>query len=294
MLVAETTSDMTIEEEEEEHLTLEQVKAAEAAEIEEMTAGLAGDGESVLAPKTSSKKTAKKLKFGSSMWDGEGEGKEEARWLRRELLFAQVEDTCAMTAPWMLGWCQETPLDLQESNPVRAQPSRKVAADKATMDKPAKKPALIQVIGEEDDDPMLGYAPPSPHSSRSASPTQEYLDEIKEDPTLHTGMKDPVKKPVYIQQLVDLLRERDKPEKVERGLADGEKLIRAKRGFGTELGTWQVHSIQVADPLAEENAEMLATMAVALSESFELPEFEERREGLLIALVACAPKKAAP
>lgn len=35
-------------------------------------------------------------------------------------------------------------------------------------------------------------------------------------------------------------------------------------------------------------------MAVALTESFGLDGFEEKREGLLIALVACAPRKAAP
>lgn len=244
MLVAEIVSELTIEEVEETALSAEELRAAEAAEIEAMTAGLEGDAPAMKPP---AKKTAKRLRFGEAMWIGSGEGKDEARRLRAELELAKAEEACQVDEDWDFGW---TPVGVQGESPppqpqstLPPQPLRQASRSKARPEPAKKKPALIQVIGDDDDDPMLGYAPPSPHSSRSASPTQEYLNEIKEDPTLHTGMRDPVRKPVYIQQLVDLLRERDKPEKVERALADGERLVRAKRGFGTELGEFPIRPL---------------------------------------------------
>ena len=87
-------------------------------------------------------------------------------------------------------------------------------------------------------DPLEGYTNQSPSSSRSPSPTPSYLEEVAADPSLalDSTQKKKIARPVYIQQLVSLLKERDKPDHLEMGLKWGESLIRAKRSFGRELG----------------------------------------------------------
>ncbi len=91
---------------------------------------------------------------------------------------------------------------------------------------------------EQEQDPLTGYDLPSPSSSRSASPTPSYLEEVAADPTLALDgtQKKKVTRPVYVGQLVELLKERDKPDHLEMGLKWGEGLVRAKRNFGVELG----------------------------------------------------------
>lgn len=44
----------------------------------------------------------------------------------------------------------------------------------------------------------------------------------------------------------------------------------------------------------EENAVGLATMLVALNDPFNLDDFDDKRQGMLNALVACAPRQVAP
>ncbi len=87
-------------------------------------------------------------------------------------------------------------------------------------------------------DPLEGYANASPTSSRSPSPTPSYLEEVAADPSLalDSTQKKKITRPVYIQQLVALLKEREKPDHLEMGLKWGEGLVRAKRSFGRELG----------------------------------------------------------
>lgn len=46
--------------------------------------------------------------------------------------------------------------------------------------------------------------------------------------------------------------------------------------------------------VAEENTVNLVYGFLALHDNFDLPGFDEKRQGALNALVACAPKKAAP
>lgn len=46
--------------------------------------------------------------------------------------------------------------------------------------------------------------------------------------------------------------------------------------------------------MGEEYAEHVANMAMALNSSFNIEGFEEKRQGLLNALVSCAPKQIAP
>ena len=43
-----------------------------------------------------------------------------------------------------------------------------------------------------------------------------------------------------------------------------------------------------------ENATNLALVTLALNDPFNLDDFDEKRQGLLNALVACAPKQVGP
>jgi telomere length regulation protein len=129
-------------------------------------------------------------------------------------------------------------------------------------------------------DPLEGYAS-SPSSSRSASPTREYLDEVAADPTLaiDATKKRKLKRPVYVRQLAELLRDRETPDSIELALQWGEGLVRAKRTFGTEVS---------------ENAVATTAAALALANPFNLDDFEVKRRGLLTALVACSPRNVPP
>ncbi|CAE6526066.1 unnamed protein product [Rhizoctonia solani] len=160
---------------------------------------------------------------------------------------------------------------------------------------------------DSDDDSLIGYADRSPTSSRAPSPTPSEL----EDPTLR---RRPIPRPVYLAELGALLVEgpknavevqpadgfglgpktrrgmgitggraggdgEDEKARVELALDVGAELIRKKRGYGSEL---------------EENAINLAYLFVGLQDNFDLDRFEERRQTVLVALVACCPTKAAP
>ncbi|CAE6471433.1 unnamed protein product [Rhizoctonia solani] len=160
---------------------------------------------------------------------------------------------------------------------------------------------------DSDDDSLIGYASPSPTSSRAPSPTPSELA----DPTLR---RRPIPRPVYLAELGALLVEapknavevepaegfglgpktrrgmgitggrgggdaEDEKARVELALEVGAELIRKKRGYGSEL---------------EENAINLAYLFMGLQDNFDLDRFEERRQAVLVALVACSPTKAAP
>ncbi|CUA73441.1 Cingulin [Canis lupus familiaris] [Rhizoctonia solani] len=160
---------------------------------------------------------------------------------------------------------------------------------------------------DSDDDSLIGYASPSPTSSRAPSPTPSEL----EDPTLR---RRPIPRPVYLAELGALLVEapknvvevqpaegfglgpktrrgmgitggrgggdaEDEKARVDLALEVGAELVRKKRGYGSEL---------------EENAINLAYLFMGLQDNFDLDRFEERRQAVLVALVACCPTKAAP
>ncbi|KAJ7172672.1 telomere length regulation protein-domain-containing protein [Mycena filopes] len=208
--------------------------------------------------------SGKKLDFED--WEGDDGGK---AWVRkvRELLkgrdaAANLDD--AETAPL----ADDT--DIQEiSTPgiLSAEKSR------ATSD-----PAY------DSDDSLSGYM--SQSSSRSNSPTPSELAEIEKDPTLGVGVKK-VPRPVYLAQLGALIRpaaglkvdETQLANEVEMGINCAEELIRKKKGYGTEL---------------EENAVNLVYGFVGLQNNYELEGFSAKRQGALNALVAGAPRTAAP
>ncbi|ORY33418.1 telomere length regulation protein-domain-containing protein [Naematelia encephala] len=282
MLVAEIVSELTIAED------INAMEYDPQEDIEELKAGLELDEDGQPKGKKPRMRRAKRLRF-TGMWEGQGEGKEEARWLRSAVSVRDQEASLAddLTGDnWLLGWDREAlrPRSVPESmkeQPPQAGPSkpRGRALSKVTL--PKERPKIVMLDDDQLADPLEGYASISPSSSRSPSPTPSYLEEVAADPSLALDATQNKKlaKPVYIPQLIELLKERDKPDHIEMGLKWGEQLVRAKRSFGTEL---------------VEYAPTLATMIIALNDSFNIEGFDGNRQNLLNALVACSPGNVAP
>jgi telomere length regulation protein len=240
MLVAETVSEMTIPDEPESSV------AGKDDEIEELKAGLEIDEET---GETRARKPrsggARRLRFGKEIWDGVGQGRDEARWLR-SIIGVRDGDAVLEDDPegkvWLLGW-DEVPKAARspESNTTPG-PSvqRGRTSSPKRPPKPKSQPKIVMLTDEQMDDPLEGYTNPSPSSSRSPSPTPSHLEEIASDPSLALdgAQKKKVTRPVYVGQLAALLKERESPEHLEMALKWGESLVRAKRNFGTELGEW--------------------------------------------------------
>jgi telomere length regulation protein len=248
MLVAEILSERTIMEvaSSNGHVQTEEEEMAELQAGFEAQEGSEGSGK---PPRTT--KGPKRLKFDKGMWDGEGEGKEECRWLRRcvgvnDLSVGVEEDPTGKG--WMLGWDQ-LELEEQYTAPPAPTPTRgrqhttKQAPTKSKTKPPKAKPKIVMLDEAQQADPLEGYLPESPTSSRSPSPTPSYLEEVAADPTLalDATQSKKVSRPVYVPQLIVLLKEREKPDHIEMGLKWGEGLVRAKRSFGTELCELHLH-----------------------------------------------------
>ena len=231
MLLAEVISERTIED---DSIDVDDPQD----EIEALQAGLT-DAE----PKKSKVKGGKRLKFDAIMWEGTGDGREEARWLRSSLDVrdndAALDDDASSTA-WLLGWDFPTmEIDPSGEKPpptILPRPSKR----EGRLKEAKKAPRIVMLDVEQSADTLEGYAPASASSSRSASPDQSFLEEVAADPSLaiDAAGKKKVKRPVYISQLVALLKERESPDHLEVALKWGESLIRAKRSFGGELGTY--------------------------------------------------------
>ncbi|KZT43712.1 hypothetical protein SISSUDRAFT_1013417 [Sistotremastrum suecicum HHB10207 ss-3] len=214
----------------------------------------------LLAAETVAEKTGKSLRFDG--WDGVGEGREWARDLRT-LLSSRDADIVATEDI-------ESPEECNQATP-------------SPVSKLSQLGASGSQVTYDSDDSLTGYG--SPPSSRSPSPTPEELDEIERDPTLRVGRKQKILKPVYVSQLIEMLRPKGKDgdhesvEKLDVGLSEAAELIRRKRNFGFELA---------------ENAAELSRILLGLQDDYELDNFEKRREAALTALVVCCPQVAGP
>ncbi|KAJ3495032.1 hypothetical protein NLJ89_g10692 [Agrocybe chaxingu] len=226
----------------------------------------------MLAAEDVARLCGKKLEFGG--WDGQDAISVWAREVR-ELMKARDVDAKLEVVQ------REKEEEVEE---VAASTVKKGLAENLEL---PTKATFVEKDGYDSDDSMAGYA--SPPSSRSASPTPSELAEIEKDPTLNVGVQK-VPRPVYLAQLGDLLRappkqgtrEPHEADKIEMALNCAEELVRKKSGYGTELG------------MEDENAVNLVYALLGLQDNYELEGFAEKRQGALTALVACAPRKAAP
>lgn len=165
----------------------------------------------------------KRLEFGG--WEGASEGLEWARCMRG----------------WTCDWIAEG-FHSRSDVEATADKGDEDTAPPLVTSPPSASPLAPTPAPDSDDDSLQGYD--SPVSSRSASPTPSELAEIEKDPTLRVGQPKPIARPVYLAQVVALLRaagggttdDEGVPEKMEVVLMYTEELVRRKKGFGMELG----------------------------------------------------------
>jgi telomere length regulation protein len=246
-------------------------------------------------------RAGKKLDFGD--WDGDDTGKPWARELRLLITARDVDADIEV----------EDEADDEEQSPLSTEAEsvglKEIFTEGAHQHSegvkvsPGPKPVVSTAnAGYDSDDSLTGYAS---SSSRSTSPTPSELEEIEHDPTLRVGIKK-IPRPVYLVQLGELVRStsglksnesEQEADKIEMALNCGEELVRKKQGYGVELGMLRCRCLIFMSFLmkhfADENAANLVYGFVGLQDNFELDGFEVKRQGILIALVACCPRIAA-
>ena len=236
--------------------------------------------------------TEKRLGF--SGWEGEGGMLNWARDIRRLMKARDVDADSNVL--------REEAGELMEKSGVKEANTLSGSTPNLSANSAPAKPGQ-NTDAYDSDDSLTGYASPS---SRSPSPSPEDLKEIEEDPTLNVGVKKPPR-PVYLAQLGELLRgqpgmQAQKPDepheadRVEVALNVAEELIRRKRVYGTELGMIVMTSIpnHCLTSMLDETAINLVYGFLGLQDKYELEGFAEKRQGIVNALVVCAPRKTAP
>ncbi|GAA5880743.1 hypothetical protein JCM16303_004335 [Sporobolomyces ruberrimus] len=249
------------------------------------------------------------LDFGSGIWDGDGFEKEKIRELRgilkevekgfqvegwKEVLrktYAQDTDTIRAIPPVGSGL---------KHNP---KPLKPTSVEEPTPGRP-KRP-LISIVGSDDEDDEEEELNAYPLPPRPSDATLEALS--SSDPSLYQSTystpsthpsqsrrRGKLRPPVYVFELTEYLRGKDpdggsngqkkeeadqEAERVEMALKEGEGLIRRKAGWGNEL---------------KENAVNLAIALMSLQDNYELDNFEQSRQRLLVALIAGCPVEVAP
>lgn len=252
----------------------------------------------MLVAEEAARLTGKKLEFGG--WEDEGVTLNWARDIRRLMKARDVD--AELDDSQEEGGAEGSAMKEEITTP----PIPENILSGTTLNhsaKPAAKPGQ-NTDAYDSDDSLTGYA--SPPFSRSPSPSLEDLKEIEENPTLNVGVKK-LPRPVYLAQLGELLRGQpgmqaqkpDEPHEVDRvemALNVAEELIRRKRAYGTELGMIVTTSIPnyYLTPMLDENAVNLVYGFLGLQDKYELERFAEKRQGIVNALVACAPRKSAP
>lgn len=186
----------------------------------------------MLAAEVVANLAGKKLDFGD--WEGDDAGKSWARDIRRLVKARDVDAD--------LQDIINAGVEFEDMNEIST-PGVLQNSNTATL---SSKAVFTNIAaGYDSDDSLTGYA--SLSSSRSTSPTPSELIEIEKDPTIGVGTKN-VPRPVYLAQLGEMVRSTSglnandanhEADKIEMALNCAEELIRKKRGYGTELGTFR-------------------------------------------------------
>jgi telomere length regulation protein len=261
--------------------------------------------------------STKPLTFTRAIWEGKGEGKEEARvlralfygWSSREMTAGSLDEKSILSAFHLA--------ESQNAMVVKGGPIvRQVKRDPATRILPARRPApsrkrqLIQSIGGasalEDDGSSQGEQLPtltniqgikpvekavyvsageessSSEDDSSASELEERHAPAGPEKKEEFGLGMPEKKkrraPIYIHELVSLLQENER-EANKLALKHSENLIRKKAGWGGEVN---------------ENAINICLALLALQNNYGFKQFEERKKAALTALVVASPGLVGP
>ncbi|KXT14992.1 hypothetical protein AC579_7744 [Pseudocercospora musae] len=141
---------------------------------------------------------------------------------------------------------------------------------------PVRPPAQTEVVGErvteldddseDDDDDLKPYAKPD-----------DDPEDSDEDATLVN--RDKPRPPVYIRDLMRMLRDTEKPDRFQMGIKHAANLIRRKLSFGGEV---------------RDHAEELALMFCDLQDPFDTDDFDGLRLQALIAILLSDIPKMAP
>ncbi|GAA5985434.1 hypothetical protein JCM11641_000156 [Rhodosporidiobolus odoratus] len=250
----------------------------------------------------------KPLSFGDEIWGGDGREQLVVRKLRE--LFEEVS---AGKVDKVVGWqdllrqvsgttCPPQPPQPASAPKVNSKPLQPSSVEESPA-APPKRP-LISIIGADDsDDDLEAYPlPPAPSDStlevlnsddpalyHSAFPSQQAATSGPGGGASQTRKRGRLRPPVYVPELVAYLKGQDpeggkeeadgQAERVEMGLKEGEGLVRRKAGWGGEL---------------KENAVDLAFALMALQDQFELVNFDQLKQNILVALATACPTEIAP
>jgi telomere length regulation protein len=163
-------------------------------------------------------RSGRKLDF--KIWDGDGDGKDWARRIRRLLNKRDVDSDI-----------QLPPIE------KKVQPDRSPGT---SAPKASSRAVHVSNATEDSDDSLEGYAESSASSSRPPSPTMSELEEQERDATLRNPGKKRIHNPVYLVDLGRLLKfgkeGPEQAESIEVALRCAAGLVRRKEGYGNELG----------------------------------------------------------
>ncbi|BGP14942.1 hypothetical protein JCM10213_007256 [Rhodosporidiobolus nylandii] len=249
----------------------------------------------------------KPLSFGDEIWGGEQREKVLVRGLRE-----RVEEVASGQVRAPDGWqsllrrVYDRALPVAGSAPPRPTINLKPVHPTSVEEPPAppaKRPLISIIDGSDDEDDLEPYPlPPGPSDAtlealnssdpalyHSAFPSQQAATAGPGGGASSTRKRGRLRPPVYVPELVAYLKGQDleggkeeadgQAERVEVGLKEGEALVRRKAGWGGEL---------------KENAVDLAFALIGLQDQYELENFEQLRQNILVALLVACPTEVAP
>ncbi|GAA5918510.1 hypothetical protein JCM1841_003273 [Sporobolomyces salmonicolor] len=245
------------------------------------------------------------LNFGDEIWAGETAEKVLVRGLRE--MVREVESGEGKQAEGWLDLLRRVYSSAPQPTPAaRAQPVKvnqiplRPSSVEAAPSAPPKRP-LISIIDSDGSDSDPDFQPyPLPGGPSKATlealssddPSlyqSAYPSSSSTNPASQTRKRGKLRAPVYVPELVAYLKGEDpeggkeeadaQAERVEIGLREGAALVRRKAGWGGEL---------------KENAVNLAFAVMSLQDQYEIANFDQLKQDILVALIASCPVEVAP
>ncbi|KAK0568261.1 telomere binding protein [Tilletia horrida] len=233
---------------------------------------------------TQASSSSKRLDFGASTWNGRGDGKEATRVLRAMVLGWSASNPLRQELPTQqdgltaINDAQNpinsyfTGADVRSANGYEKVVDKTSSKTLRAYELPDESDLAESSSSESDSDSDLGEETLG-SAAKSGNKKDEDASELLD---VHVLKKKQRRRPVYVSELVPLLRSNERKDN-RKGLKAAEELIRRKTGWGMEI---------------EESAVELALALAALQNNWSTKFFEERRTGALAALVVAAPRTA--
>lgn len=268
----------------------------------------------MLAAECVSERGGRGMSFGSKIWDGKGEGREEARVMRAAVYNFSSEPLQVSANSDLLtkalGLSNETVRAPQIYEEQVRHPRLPPKSKRLPEKRPVKKlvetvdndvleekddsvehelPSLLNISGQSRSYGAMALNEPSEDSS-SESDASDDSDNQGEEPgsmapeegkAFGQGVPNQKKKarvPVYINELAPLLRENERSS-LRLGLKYGESLVVRKANYGSEV---------------HDNAIDLTLALIGLNNNFRVARFEQRRLAILTSLAITSPERVAP